>query len=174
MDSKDNTNEALQKLLATMLESPSLLKQGWLREKAWVAVPIEQRAYVSLVELERLVKATKSSNWSTLMVLFPTNPLAQITKLTVPSSLEALYEATKKPTTSLMITTVKIEFVYHKTDEDFTLFAGARDFVEEALGATLASAFADWESFSKHPCWNTKERDVYLAIRDWYKEFAQP
>jgi hypothetical protein len=162
-----------------ILESPSLLKQDWLRQQGWVAVPRKQHGYVSMMEMERLAKALAGVHVAELLLIYPTDDSVDCNCTSVAATLEGLmeaaiggaYEAASIGALNYFITNSGDPvFVYHHTVDDFNLLAGQRHFVETALGASVKAGHHDWHEYASHPGWSEAEKRVYGEIEHWYKE----
>jgi hypothetical protein len=161
-----------------ILESPSLLKQDWLRQKGWVAVPLRQQC-CGMMAMERLAKALADAHVAELLLIYPTDDSVDCNCMAFPATLEGLmeaatagaHEAASIGALNYFITNLgEPVFVYHYTVDDFNLLAGQRHFVEAALGASIKSGHHDWHEYASHPGWSEAEKDVYCEIERWYRE----
>lgn len=162
-----------------ILESPSLLKRDWLRQKGWVAVPRKQQGYVSMMEMERLAKALANVQIPELLLIYPTDDSVDCNCMAFPATLEGLmeaaiggaHEAARNGALNYFITNLGDPFfVYHHTVDDFSLLAGQRQFVEAAIAASVEAGHHDWHEYASHPGWREVEKRVYGEIGRWYEE----
>lgn len=155
-------------LLRSILHSPSLIKREWIRERNWVAVPVEQLGYVSRRELERLHVAILGQGIPECLVIYPTVHDTKPNCAIFPTTLEAVDEAVSVQAFCYLITARNLEFLYHKTMDDFTLIAGPRQFVQSTLGASIEAGQLDWREFASHPGWSKSQKADYEYIGSWY------
>src|SRR6266478_2095497 len=143
----------------TILESPSLLKQDWLRQNGWVAVPRKQQGYASMMEMERLANVLADAHVAELLLIYPTDVSVDCSCKVFAASLEGLmkaatggaHEAASIGALNYFITNLgEPVFVYHCTVDDFNLLAGQRDFVEAALGVSVKAGLHDWHEYATH------------------------
>lgn len=159
----------VQNLLKEILHSPALVKKELLAQRGWAAVPVEQFGYISRRELERLLQALCHLGLKSFLVIYPSDPDVEAHGEQLLVGEASLKKAANVRSFNYVITTKNLDFVYHKTNEDFNLVAGPRKFVEIAIGASVEAGLWDWGQFCDHPASEKSERDVYMEIAEWYR-----
>jgi hypothetical protein len=170
MSQLDSSDFAAEPFLRDVLHSPALLRTDWLRSKSWSAVATEQHGYVSQRDLERLLQAIKALSDTSPIVISPSDAAASPNSQSFPLTVEGLNAAFREASFNFLITNSATQYVYHYTDEDFSLITGPTVFVETALGASIGAAWQDWCAYSTHPGWSKSEQNAFSHITEWYKD----
>jgi len=136
----------LRKLLHDLIEYPDNLSDTFVAGKQWAVCPVVDRP--DEADAERLCAAAAGLNDATKCYVVPVERMSFTEVYEAQLRKEAIAEILCFEHLSLMNVVVVPEsrsFVLLKESADYFLVAGPRQFVEQAIGKTLAAARQDFD-----------------------------
>lgn len=160
----------LTSLAFEIISSPMTLRQEYLREKGWVAVPVESAAHFDKKDAVQFAKAFASIGCVDILAVatesLGENPLCYRVKATQ----EGLLAFSKKfGFLNFVLMPEDLSFLILCTTSDFFIVAGPTAIVEKALGKKLAQARADFVSYASSSEWDVNDRARLLAVAKDYE-----
>lgn len=168
--------DSRRSLLDAVVESPLLLRQDWLHQKKWAAVPVFSTGDIGTSEAEKLVRAVTKFGCHQCYAVVPVRGALHSEALPVCFDVPVMSQTVVEVSFALrwnnyVLFPQELTFVVQSTHEDYRVIAGTREFVEIAVGTGISDARQAWIRFANDASWSEGMRKAYQFISERYASF---
>ena len=154
--------EQIVSIVRKAVENSTLLSSEWLKNKGYTVVPVESACHFDEDDAENIANAMTAIGYSGCLAT-PTEKLDNIPPLIeVHASQAGLMEFSRQyGHYNMCLTTQDEAFLILCTVNDYFLVAGAKVFIEKAVGCTIEEAFERFYETAEDDWWKGRLKAVY-------------
>jgi hypothetical protein len=143
--------------------SPYHFNKDWIINKGWIVIPVEKGRHLEEGEARNLAQAIQSKGQKYCYAA-ATEDLGQAHRFHIITASEAglLEFSDTCAGLNFSLTGEDLSFMIIFTSEDYNLYAGSQEFLEQALGCDISTALKAFQETASDDWWEGRLMKVYM------------